>query len=102
MGDNSIKIVCVPSAKGPTVKEKNFFPLKIVSLGKGSRIGAVFFSFCTVDPFSERAWGSEEQTGSLKSCLPCKNGGKSTKCMESPQDEHCPGNSEDPDHTARM
>ena len=55
------KLFYLSSGKGSTLKERNLLP-------KGSK----FLSF-RVDPFLEGAWCSGKQTGSHKSCLPCKN-----------------------------
>ena len=47
MGDNSIKIVCVPSAKGSTVKEKNCFLSKLFLslLERSLELEQFFFPF---------------------------------------------------------
>ena len=37
-----------------------------------------------IDPFLDGAWCAWKQTGNHKSCPPCKNGGKSTTCINSP------------------
>ena len=44
--------------------------------------GSKCFPF-RVDPFSERIQCAGQQTGNYKSCLPCKNCGKLTKCIKS-------------------
>ena len=42
------------------------------------------------DPFSEeRTWGARRQTGSHKSGLHCKLGGKSINCMQPPYEDVC-------------
>ena len=56
-GDNSLKIVFLPSEKGFTLKGKNLYPFWVK-----------FFPF-RVDHFQ----CAGKQTGSHKSCLPCKN-----------------------------
>ena len=58
-GEGTVKLVCLPSEKGSTLKRKNLLPL-----------GSKFFPF-RVDLFSERVWCAGKQTESHKSYLSC-------------------------------
>ena len=59
-GGNSVKLFLPPFWKGVYFNRKEFAPH-----------GSKFFPF-RVDPFSDRTWLAEKQTGSHKSCLLCK------------------------------
>ena len=57
-GKATVKVVCHPSEKGSTLKEKKNAPLGRKDLP------------ITMDPISERGWRAGKQTESHKSCLP--------------------------------
>ena len=59
--DNLSKLFCLSLVKGSTLIRKN-----LLSLG--------------VDPFSKGTWYARMQRGSHRSCIPWKNGRKSTMC----------------------
>ena len=69
-----MKWFCLPSAKGSTLKRKEFAPPR-----------SKFFSF-KLDSFSERAWCAGKQSGSLRCYLPCH---KNLKSVPSPLKRYC-------------
>ena len=71
-GDESVRLVLVPSEKGYTLKE-------ISCSQRGSR----FLSY-RGDPFSEGAWIALKQRGSQNLISLKKWQNKSTKCIQSP------------------
>ena len=68
----SVKIVLPPFWKRIYSKRKEIAPL-----------GSNFFPF-RVDPFSEGTWCAGKQTGSFKSCLPCKTWQKISQVYQVP------------------
>ena len=60
-----------------------FFPFRgePIDTSEFAACGSKFFP-TEVDPFSGVGWCVGKQTGSHKTCLPCKKGRKSYKCIQ--------------------